>query len=509
MSVKQSNRSHGIILLILCGLGVGPVRQSVGQGLEDPVAQSAIYLLKQSMVLDRQGRHNILLRALRHLEDPELRPLFAELMSSDSRALKIHGLLGVAECDVQHKIDLKGLAEMQDSAVQAELLGAALDSELIDLDQSKQLIGWQGLELDAKIVIATRLIEKGQFKDIAMLKKGMELENQFTRAVAALLLWQLGDSSGKAYLDLLNESDEPLRDSIRAGLLQTAYRFKMDKLADWAGGIAAEPKVNSKLGLLAIRTAMRLGHKPSLALWTKQYKSTTDLADRTRLAFSLLNLAPWLDASMFDPMANDSEAFLKLVGKAGAAASSKTNVLASVVKLIEQNHPITDRWALLYAKDYAPDKDGRDILLALIMAYDTGTARNKSNRLDNAMNAAQFLFERDEAMATKLLKPMLSSQKTDDVLRQGLLISLIRTKEGKPAEIVKDLAPFPKQNANNLKLLLMAKNGTELTSGQMKDLGLLVRGGGGMPEALRLQAAWIYLKRTKQAQQALAKVLEG
>ncbi len=393
---------------MLACLLMGPLRAGHAQELKDPVAQSAVFLLKQSMTPDRQGRHNVLLRALRHMEDPELRPLFAELMNSESRALKIHGLLGLAECDVQHKIDLKGLAEMQEPGVQAELLGAALDTELIDIDQSKQLMSWQGLKLGAKIVIAVRLMEKGEFKDIAMLKQGLELEDKFTPAVSALLLHQLGDPAGKAYLDKLNKSEDPLRDSIRHGLLQTAYRFKLDKVADWAGEIAADPTTNSKLNLLAVRTAMRLGHQPSLALWSKQFKEAEDAADKTRLALSLLNLAPWVEAKMFDPVVEDEDDFIATIGKAGQAVSSKTNITPAVVKLIEKNHPITNRWALLYAKDYAPDKAGREILLALIMAYESGPDRGKAGRLDAAMNAAQFLFERDQAMATKLLRPMLA-----------------------------------------------------------------------------------------------------
>jgi hypothetical protein len=74
--------------------------------------------------------------------------------------------------------------------------------------------------------------------------------------------------------------------------------------------------------------------------------------------------------------------------------------------------------------------------------------------------------------------------------------------------VIAGLPPLGNPNADGLALLLLARAGGPMNPQQMSDLSLLIRGGADIPDVLRVQAAWIYLKRTGQAQAALAQVLE-
>ena len=59
-----------------------------------------------------------------------------------------------------------------------------------------------------------------------------------------------------------------------------------------------------------------------------------------------------------------------------------------------------------------------------------------------------------------------------------------------------------------LALLLRAKHGAQLSDEQLRQLALIVRGGAGLQDPLRVQAAWVYLKRTNQDQAVVAELLQ-
>ncbi len=471
----------------------------------DPNFDSAVFLLRSAVTPDRRGTFSILMRSLRHLRDPELKSFFKDLVQSDNRVLKIHGILGLAELENPKKVDLSLLAEIKDPATQSELLGAALDSEVLDAAAGKQVLAWQGLDLDAKVVVAAHLLEKKQFDDVKLLKLAADTDKWPRKAMAGLLLLQLGDPEGGKILDALNKTADPTKDGVRSLVLQTAFRFKYERVAPWAAAIAVETGVGEKLGLMALRTAVRFGDKGSLGVIKQQYISSTDAADQMRLALSLLNLAPWVPADLFAPLVAGNDPLIKQIGLTSQAVANKRGVVEEVGKLIAMNHPIASAWARGYAQFHAEPAEAVMIYKAIVKAFE-GPDRNRAQRLDEAIGATQELFEKDAAAATPFLANILADEKTPSPLKQAILVGLIRVNAGNPVAALPDRKDFNDNNANALRLLLLAKNGKSLDEQQLKDFGILVRGGGALPEALRIQAAWAYLKLTRQTGAALAKL---
>jgi hypothetical protein len=229
-----------------------------------------------------------------------------------------------------------------------------------------------------------------------------------------------------------------------------------------------------------------------------------------RLALSLLNLAPWVEPAIFDPIVASDDPLLKQIGLTGKAAAAKQSVAAEASKLIAMGHGVSNAWAMGYASFHATPEDARAIFSDLILAYSRGTDRNRAQRLDEAMVSAQALYEKDPKAGVEVLRPILQNPETEKQLVQGILIGLIRANKGEPHKVVEGLLrEYPEANSNGLKLLLEAKHGVPMSPKQMETLGLLIRGGGSLPDALRVQAGWAYLKQTKQAEAALAKVLKG
>ena len=146
-------------LWLLLGLTTTLLPAAASAALKDETTESAVLLLRRSMELDQDGHYLVLLRALRQLGDPLLEPFFSELFQSDHSTLKVHGLLGLAECSPDRKIPLVRLASIESPSVQAEAISAAMDSELLSDEQAKEIYNWPGLDNAVKVIVAAPLIK--------------------------------------------------------------------------------------------------------------------------------------------------------------------------------------------------------------------------------------------------------------------------------------------------------------------------------------------------------------
>ena len=499
-------RRWRIILALLCTQALASGQLSYADKDEDTF-DSAVFLLKSCTRVSRDGRHNMLLRALRHLADPELAPLFDSLIASPYTPLRIHGFLGAAECDPKRELDLVRLASLSDPSEQAQIVSAAMDSDLLTANQARQIIEWEGMDNAIKVLAAAQLINEGGFDKRQIPAEALESENPARRGLALALLAQSGDDAALLRLENLELPENPRRDRVRQMLLIAAMGHELDRLGPWALRISQEEGATRKLRLFALKTALRLKAPNASEVWRAQFGEAEDVTGRQRLALMALDLSPWLDAEFFGPLLASGDPLVSQLGRTGHAVASKKGVAHEAQALIDMNYPIANSSVLRYARNHADDADAAAILTALIQAYDNGPNRGRNQRLDDAVSATQLLFERDPTRATEFLRPILASRKADPLLAQGILLGLIRCGTPEPHKVVQGLDPFKSRPARNLALLLEARFGQGLSADALEDLGLMVRGGGLRQAALRVQAAWLYLRITNQIEPAMEKAI--
>jgi hypothetical protein len=475
--------------------------------VEQQTFEAAVFLLRESMEPSRDGRHNIMLRALRHLEDPLLEPFFAELVTMRDTTFKVHGLLGLAEIHPDKKLDLVRLASISQPAEQAQVVSAAMDSKMLSDEQATDILNWPGLETSIKMLVAAQLVQAKQFDRPELLLDALESDNIARQYLARMLLAQIGDAEALARMDDLSRSDTPERDAVRLMLLTTALRFEFDCMGPWALRVATEPGINRQLSLLALKTALRFHVPGAEAMWTQRFTSTTDLAEKTRLALVALQLSPWLDGKFFDVLTREDDALLNDIGRAGAAVATKQNVAAVVTALVGRNFGPTNRWAMSYAMHEATKDDTATIFTAYIEAYQQAPDQRADERIDEVVSVTQLFFDAEPDRATKLLRPILADPKSQPRLIQAILLGLVRCREDNPMRVIEGLGPFKNHDAEQLALLVQARYGQGMSPDALHDLGLMVRGGGIRKDALRVQAAWLYLRITNQVDSALAQVL--
>jgi len=475
----------------------------------DRSAESAVFVIRQGMQPSSRGTHNLVLRALRHLEDPNLRPLFTHLADRGKGAVKIHGILGLAELSDPQVIDLKRIAPLEPAAVQAEAISAAQDAELLTLEQCRQMTRWSGLDPGITLILAARMIQNDHFDQQAVLRETLNAPRLSRRCLAAAMLVQLGEDDAMDVLRELAPSNDRMAESVLEMVLQSAVRWQMDRLGPWAMTLTRDPTLSLKQRVNALTVAMRFDTPGSLEQWQTLFDSSSDLAQKNRLALAALKLAPWIQDAPFVHLRRQNDPLLKAIGSAGAAVVHQENVAPAVVTLVEQNHPLCNDWALSYGADKAEGDDRDLILLSLILAYEAGPDRGRAQRLDMAASAVQGLVERSPERAPDFLRPMLHSTDTPEKLRTGMLLGLIRARNDAAHRVIRGWQNTGLPLIDGLALLLRAKYETQLGDDELNELGLIARGGGGLDLGLRAQAAWAYLSQTGQAAAALDAALSS
>lgn len=474
---------------------------------EDETTESAVWLLKKATLVHRNGLHNVLLRSLRQMEDPQLEPLFSELVKRQHPVLKIHGILGLAEISKEKQIDLKLFADLKDLPTKATLIQSALEANLLNAEQSEKLLGWSGLEPTVKVLLAAKLVGEGKFKDMSVLEKAGESEKLQIQAMSDLMKLQMGDPKGREGLDKLNSDTSPIKDSIRAILLQTAMRHKYDKTGAWAMGLTQEKGVNEGIQFLSLRAAMQFKAPGAAGLWLQRYEASDGLATKTRMAILALDLSEHLEPATFDVLLQSDQAILKLIGQVGATIARKEDPAGAIEKLLAENNVLASKWVMQYTENLPPAKS-RAILTAVIKATEAAPnpARFKAERLESAVMAAEMLCDKDD-QATSILPPLLEG--SPDLTQEAILMGLIRGHSNKGVAIIGGIKQWKTETAENLALVLRAKSGAKMTGKELDQLALIIRGGGGLQEPLRVQAAWTYLKLTQQHKVAMTSVLNG
>lgn len=511
-----------MLLLACAALWASPAHSS--DRVDASTNEAAEFLLRQSMQVHRDGRHNLLLRALRHMQDPTLTPLFADLAESEHPALAIHGILGLAESSPERRLDLARLARIKEPTTQAELLGAAMDAGLVRDEDAARLMTWEGMDPGVRLVVATQLVRLGKLGDRSALVEGMKSPNLSRRALAALLALAGGDDRAERILLELNAWQATEREATQAMLLTTAARFDLSRAGPWAMSLASDPQSGGKLALLALQTAIDLRAPGADALWLSQYDSTADLAQRTRLALMALRLTGHIDPVVFQRTAAESDPLVRAMGRAGLAITAggggrpvdngpgggpeggSAAVVEACIRLVQMHHPITTAWVLDFCREKAAPADARLILMSVVLAID-GEGRNREQRLADAMQAVQAMVERDAGGAGGMLRPMLIADQTSPDVRRAILLGLVATRSPGSVAAVEGVSMDRDAEAAALIALLKGKHGRDLSDREMADLRIAVRGGAGVPDTLRLQAGWTYLRMTGQASSALVRVL--
>jgi hypothetical protein len=340
----------------------------------------------------------------------------------------------------------------------------------------------------------------------AVLEQAIGSENMAIKAVAALLKLQLGDTKALSVLQQLDNWTDANRDNVRNMVLQTAIRYKFQAVTPWAVKLAGEANANASITFLALRAGILFGSTDAAVIWTKRFESSTSPADRIRYSILAIDLADKLQPSLFDVMAKDDQELVKQMAIVGRLMAQKQDATAETIKLLNMNNVLTSQWVLQQGTEGADIAKAKPLLIAVIQAAEGGAndPRFRAQRLESAVIATQQLVEKAPDAKNVLADLFMISPA---MTQEAMLMGLVRSSATKPQELIAGIKQWKSEQAAALALLLRAKHNDTLSEPEMEQLKLIVRGGAGLQDPLRVQAAWIYLKRTGQDKVAIASIL--
>jgi hypothetical protein len=168
---------------------------------------------------------------------------------------------------------------------------------------------------------------------------------------------------------------------------------------------------------------------------------------------------------------------------------------------MDVGNPRTSEWVMSKLGDLPADQ-ARVVYVHLIdHAGDEGPGA--PGRVMRASAAAAKLYATDPNEVLTRLR----AAEDDSLTQEVLMLGLLEQDSVEIGKIARGIRRIGTGRADNLTLLLLARNATDLDAVSLGQLGLLVRGGGQIGDGLRMQAAWLYLRHTDAIDPALTRVL--
>ncbi|MBX3358143.1 MAG: hypothetical protein KF745_06925 [Phycisphaeraceae bacterium] len=518
------------VALLVADTGSGAPRERAGPGRDGPAAVAApsealpslslgpeseplVNQLRAALVDQRDSGLDQLMRALRLLKDPALKPLYAQLASADRPVLRVHGILGLAELEGGSGIDLLLVKRLSEARDQAVVLGEALRSGLLTEGQLDDVAQWPGLDDTLRTLIYGELIRRGRSMNAAELIRLAQSPNEATAVFAALFLRQIGQS--------LKAADDPLERLLAAdqsdsrnvetvlGVLSQIREAKLDKLVGYVRDIQRKWVESPGVGFECVRTILALEPRDAEALkqWAGLYAGY-DLARRVRMGLIGLGMSrrdgTLAAPALFQPMADDPEPVMHAIGEVGLSIVEDKPAearLAALLALTRLGHVPTLEWALADS-DSLPGPDAIAVRLSVIAAAADPSQQPGLYQV-GAAAAAVLAGSDPEALKGPLSRAIAAG---DERLVVAILAGVLQSGNSGSASLA-DEVPASMATARAVADLVIAQHTAQPDRLDFDRLAAIAGGAGSLPEAYRVQAAWLALRAKGEQRVALARVL--
>lgn len=472
---------------------------SVGQGyLEVTPYDASISALEKGLRPSLGGNHHAILLAMRQLRDPDMRPLFQRLLSSEDPALQIDGLLALAEVggDSIDPFLLKGFAP-QDRTL---AILAAIDLDLLDARSTRAILEFENLTPVEYLNLAAHGSGLGLPADQARLRTLATGAEPSSRLVAAGLLAEAGDGAvlegAQADFDGLSIGD---RERVAAAFADIASRNAMPASLPLLERIWKDELLSRGTRLAAIDAALQAGTSESVAVWVRAGESAENSGDRMRLG--VIGLVRGVRHADWSPFGGERR-LPRAVAALGEAIHADANVEARAVELVGLKNAVLMEGALAVA-----DRSDARTALAIRKAVLDLTVQNPETRGVGMRMLTEIADRHPEELESILRTRFLDLE--DQGLIEMALMGLLNAREPRSRELGELFLDHPDRRVRSFALLLVARSDRELDSEQLEHLGELAAGAGGIDPTVRAMAAWTWLERSDNRERAVTRLMGG
>ncbi len=495
-------------------LGVAPrhtahaslMRESTRKGLDRGFGDEldrVVAELERATVQQPDGRHLVMLRALRELRDPHLRPLFNHLAGNGNPVIQINGILGLAELSDPPQVDPFLISRLGDERARYLAIRHSIESELLSAEQMQSMIAWNDLQDAPRVLLMAELMKRGITPDVDVLEKLAAHDDLSISGLAAAMLMQLERPQAfEAYRSRLAALSDTRRLQVRMWACEDLARYNLTRLVGWIESILTEESIDASLALAGTGAALYLDPQRGLAVWERMLGPEPTLTARVRYGRLLLEFADRhpIPPRYFERVRSD-DSLPRQIAELGIALHSRVNRLAAMMELIDLDHwPTASR--TLELASLLPEPERVRLYEHVITRCDLEGPR-RDERIELAIRAVAQLIRLDPDAVRRQL-----AGAADDGLRQeAILLGLLGVETPAAGDAVRDVPRRGLSRADALTLLLLARHQSTLSAEDIAALRLIGEGGGRLSPGHQAQAAWLYARHLKRSEQAVARVL--
>ncbi len=465
------------------------------------LTDSAKRHLVRSAQAQRDGSHLIRLTSLRVLRDPEMRPLFYDLLQHKEWQVQVHALLGLAEIDSDTGLDPLLLTQV-DPLAREQALSTAIDLNLLHAEAMQKLLEWNRLETANRLLLMAELQEAGEPIDVERLRELADDNDLLIAGVASLLLANGGDESALSTISSrLKKATQTEREQVLQRMFDVVRIYEINAATPWLNDTLRRVD-DDDLAYWGTFSLMTMNPELGRPHWNRILGDDPTYHQRVRAGLQLLEAGIPVDSTARKQLGADEDELIQRMAAASNAIAADRNVIETMEALIDTGHPQCIEWALRHAQDM-PGEQSRSIYVYFINRLEAPT-RN-ARELDvraQAISAMSNLSILDADVASQLL---LDSD-DDSMKQQTLLIGALQGHSPKLAEAARPIRRIGSSRPDSLALLLLAREGSGLKDQDIQQLGRIAAGGSMLGEMLQAQAAWLYLKHTGELDEALIEV---
>jgi hypothetical protein len=468
--------------------------------------------LRSATSAQRDGSHHARLVALRGLGDPALAPFFESLLEGNHWSIQVDGLLGLAEVSSPRAARLDLIERLDGEENRSSAIRAALLLRLLDAKAIEALLGWDDLSSADRVLLAAESMRVGGGAVAEdLLRRLAESRNEEVAGLGAFLLQQAfrDGSAADQFMSKVEAMSADRRD-VLLGVLAALYtRYEIRPgieflVARLGRPDAAATSPEAELAMLA--AILPEDADAGYRLWRAAVADETSAAQVLRLAALLLTSDTPLPPAAGEPLRASTVGDAELKARyadAIEAIAAGADPAKALEALVRTRHRPTVA-AALEASRRLSSAERPQVLWAVV---DLVSRENRGNLppgiSDFAIEACSRLVREDPAG----LERRLLEAEQDQALQELMLFGLFTAGTPEAAAIAARARGKATRTGESLALLLIARHATSLPEADLKQLALIVAGGGRVEDPLETQAAWLYAKLSGRGPEAIAAAL--
>jgi len=486
---------------MLAGLCVSPWpigHANAQYGPVDPY-ESSVRILREGVQSKNDGLQHAAMVALRELRDPAIGALLQKLIRGDDWSLRVDSVLGLAEIAPARKVDPELIAALPREADRELAISAVLALELADADRVRAMMAWDELGASQRVLLAGELRRLGGEPDRAELLKLLDSKTPEVAGLALAILLDLGAPEAEAAAERVRAlvADLPPR-SRSAAVAQIADACSIDGLkgaAPFVASLLSLPELAGDAKSRALGALLVLDAETGYPVLAKAVEADRSQVALMRHAAILLASGARAPAGEWNRMRN-GDVLIETIADAGALLAASDDA-AAYRKLVGLKHRITLRAALEGARRLGSSAD-RELGLECLKLFEA-EQRTLGPLLEPVMRALARLA----VVAPEELRPALERAASTPETQEPLLLVLAAAGTPNAAAVAATAQGKTSRLGEAFITVVKARTGEHVTPEELQILGNIAGGAVSIDPAVRVQAAWLYLRHADRLDAAI------